>query len=166
MEFLGVGAMEALLVLVVALIVVGPHRFPEIARQGGRWYAIARRYATEVSKDVRGAVEELQSEIEEEGEDLRAIRDLGQEMDADLRAIRDLGQEMDADLRASKLDVEEVGADTARAADRAGGAASSNGPSAQPPAAAPAEAAGESGATPGAPDATSRATSNDDEPAR
>ena len=152
MEFFGVGAMEALLVLVVALIVVGPHRFPEIARQGGRWYAIARRYATEVSKDVRGAVEELQSEIEEEGEDLRAIRDLG--------------QEMDADLRASKLDVEEVGADTARAADRAGGAASSNGPSAQPPAAAPAEAAGESGATPGAPDATSRATSNDDEPAR
>ena len=152
MEFFGVGAMEALLVLVVALIVVGPHRFPEIARQGGRWYAIARRYATEVSKDVRGAVEELQSEIEEEGEDLRAIRDLG--------------QEMDADLRASKLDVEEVGADTARAADRAGGAASSNGPSAQPPAAAPAEAAGESGATSGAPDATSRATSNDDEPAR
>ena len=86
MELLGVGAMEALLVLVVALIVVGPHRFPEIARQGGRWYRVARRYASEVTRDVRGAVEELQSEIEEEREELRSIRDLGEEVEADLRA--------------------------------------------------------------------------------
>ena len=85
MELLGVGAMEALLVLVVALIVVGPHRFPEIARQGGRWFRIARRYASEVTSDVRGAMEELQSEIEEEGEELRSIRDLGEEVEADLR---------------------------------------------------------------------------------
>lgn len=85
MELLGVGAMEALLVLVVALIVVGPHRFPEIARQGGRWYRVARRYASEVTRDVRGAVEELQSEIEEEREELRSIRDLGDEVEADLR---------------------------------------------------------------------------------
>jgi sec-independent protein translocase protein TatB len=132
MELFGVGALEALLVLVVALIVVGPRRFPEIARQGGRWYAIARRYATEVSKDVRGAVEELQAEIEEEGDDLRAIRDLG--------------KEMDADLRASKLDVEEVGAETARAADQAG---------------APNDAAADA-----TPDASANAASNDGEPAR
>ncbi len=106
MELLGVGAMEALLVLVVALIVVGPHRFPGIARQGGQWYRVARRYATEVSKDVRGAMEELQTEIEEEGEDLRAIRDLG--------------EEMDADLRTSKLDIEEVDDATMRPADETG----------------------------------------------
>ena len=85
MELLGVGAMEALLVLVVALIVVGPHRFPEIARQGGRWFRVARRYASEVTRDVRGAVEELQSEIDEEREELRSIRDLGDEVEADLR---------------------------------------------------------------------------------
>ena len=86
MELFGVGAMEALLVLVVALIVVGPRRFPEIARQGGRWYRVARRYASEVTRDVRGAMEELKSEIEEESEDLRSIRDLGDEVEADLRA--------------------------------------------------------------------------------
>ncbi len=85
MELLGVGAMEALLVLVVALIVVGPNRFPEIARQGGRWFRIARRYATEVTRDVRGAMEEIQSEIEEEAEELRSIRDLGEEVEGDLR---------------------------------------------------------------------------------
>ena len=93
MELLGVGAMEALLVLVVALIVVGPHRFPEIARQGGRWYRVARRYASEVMRDVRGAVEELQSEIEEEREELRSIRDLGEEVEADLRAPASAAEE-------------------------------------------------------------------------
>lgn len=93
MELLGVGAMEALLVLVVALIVVGPHRFPEIARQGGRWYRVARRYASEVMRDVRGAVEELQSEIEEEREELRSIRDLGEEVEADLRASAPAAEE-------------------------------------------------------------------------
>ena len=112
MELLGVGAMEALLVLVVALIVVGPHRFPEIARQGGQWYRVARRYATEVSKDVRGAMEELQTEIEEEGEDLRAIRDLG--------------EEMDADLRTSKLAIEEVDPAPMRPADETGSTDSSS----------------------------------------
>jgi sec-independent protein translocase protein TatB len=147
MEFLGVGAMEALLVLVVALIVVGPRRFPEIARQGGRWYGVARRYANEVSKDVRGAMDELKTEIEEEG--------------ADLRAIRDLGEAMDADLRATKLDVEEVGADAARAADAAGstsdGAAPRNAPSA--PTAGTSGDAGDSSDTPSA-------KTNDGEPTR
>jgi sec-independent protein translocase protein TatB len=86
MELLGVGAAEALLVLVVMLIVVGPHRFPEIARQGGRWYKVARRYAAVVTADVRGAVKEIEAEIEETTEDLREVRDLGEEMTAEAAA--------------------------------------------------------------------------------
>ena len=35
MDLFGVGIFEALLVLVVALIVVGPNKFPEIARSAG-----------------------------------------------------------------------------------------------------------------------------------
>ncbi|MDA0256561.1 MAG: twin-arginine translocase TatA/TatE family subunit [Chloroflexi bacterium] len=158
MELFGVGAMEALLVMVVALIVVGPHRFPEIARQGGRWYRIARRYANEVTKDVRGAMDELQTELEEEG--------------SDLRAIRDLGKEMDADLRATKLDLDEMGADTARAAEHAGdasdSAASRDGPSTAPPASAPADppADATSGSAPDGPSASPNVSPSDGEPAR
>lgn len=81
----GVGASEALLVLVLALIVVGPQRFPEIARQGGRWFRMARRYTDEVMQDVRAAVDEIEQEINEETAELRSVGDLG----GDLRAIRD-----------------------------------------------------------------------------
>lgn len=73
MELLGVGAAEALVVFVITLIVVGPHRFPEIARQGGRYYRLARRYATEVTNDVRGAIQEIEAEVEAQKEELEAV---------------------------------------------------------------------------------------------
>ncbi len=73
MELLGVGAAEALVVFVITLIVVGPQRFPEIARQGGRYYRMARRYATEVTNDVRGAIQELEAEVEAQKDELEAV---------------------------------------------------------------------------------------------
>jgi len=51
-------------VFVITLIVVGPHRFPGIARQAGHYYRMARRYASEVTADVRGAISELEAEVE------------------------------------------------------------------------------------------------------
>ena len=69
--------MEAGLVLLVTLLVVGPNRFPEIAREGGKWYRTARRYANEVMKDVRGAMDELETEIKTQTEDLKEIREIG-----------------------------------------------------------------------------------------
>ena len=86
MELFGVGAGEALVVLLITLVVVGPNRFPQIAREGGKWYRIARRYADEVMADVRGAVEELQQEVGVDEEDLKPIRDIG-------RDIRQIGTE-------------------------------------------------------------------------
>lgn len=80
MELFGVGAGEALLVLVITLIVVGPNRFPQIAREGGKWYRIARSYADEVMRDVRGAVEELQQEVGVQDEELKPIRDIGRDL--------------------------------------------------------------------------------------
>ncbi len=93
MQFFGVGASEAILVLVLALIVVGPSRFPEIARSGGRWYRIARRFTAEVTKDLRSAVDEIDSEIRSETGDLRSIRDLSKEIESDLNAT---GREIEA----------------------------------------------------------------------
>ena len=85
MNLFGVGASEALLVLVLALVVVGPQRFPEVARQAGRWFKLARRYTDEVMKDVRAAVSEIEQEVNDETSDLRSIGDLG----GDLQAIRE-----------------------------------------------------------------------------
>lgn len=86
MQFFGVGSSEAILVFVIALIVVGPSRFPEIARSGGRWFRIARRFTAEVTKDLRVAVDEIDAEIKSETGDLRSIRDLSKDIESDLNA--------------------------------------------------------------------------------
>lgn len=106
MELFGVGAAEAAVVLVITLLVVGPRRFPEIAREGGRWYRMARRYANEVTRDVRGAVAELEAEVKAQGEDLRPIRELGRDLDASAeQAKRDLDA-IGAETREAVRDVD------------------------------------------------------------
>ena len=88
MTLFGGGAGEAILVLVLTLIVVGPQRFPEVARQGGRWFRIARQYTTEVMQDVKSVVSEIEQEIEDEAKELGEAGDLSKE----LKSIR---EEMD-----------------------------------------------------------------------
>ncbi len=109
MSLFGVGAGEAALVLVLAMIVVGPQRFPEIARQGGRWYRLARQYTNEVMKDVRAAVDDIEQEIKTETDDLQS---LGSVTD-DLRTIRDDVDEVRAE---SAADAEQAMSDSASAA--------------------------------------------------
>ncbi len=100
-ELFGVGFAEAVLVFVIALIVVGPQRFPAFARQSGRWYRVARRYTAEITADLRGALSELEDEIKAEGEELRSIRDLGEEVEGDLRATEGELSAPDADAAQS-----------------------------------------------------------------
>jgi Tat protein translocase TatB subunit len=57
MEFLGVGPLELLLILLIALIVLGPDKLPEIARQIGK----AMREFNRLSK---GMTEEFYRELE------------------------------------------------------------------------------------------------------
>lgn len=75
MDLFGVGIFEALLVLVVALIVVGPNKFPEIARSAGRWFTVARNYASEVRSDIESATAEIESEVMKEQEFIDGIGD-------------------------------------------------------------------------------------------
>ena len=109
MSLFGVGAMEAGLVLVIALVLVGPERFPEIARQGGKWYRIARRFTAEVTKDLRVAVDEIETEIKAEAEDLQSIRELGN---------------LDEELKSAGSDVQAATESIAEAADEPPTAAS------------------------------------------
>lgn len=77
MELFGVGPLEALLVGVIAFILVGPDRFPELARQAGKWYRVARAFTADVMSDVQGAVKEIEAEVDAStGGGLRSIREL------------------------------------------------------------------------------------------
>ncbi|HEX2849448.1 MAG TPA: twin-arginine translocase TatA/TatE family subunit [Acidimicrobiales bacterium] len=53
-----IGPSEVLVVLLVALIVLGPNRLPDAARQLGRAVAELRRLSAGFQEDMRGAFEE------------------------------------------------------------------------------------------------------------
>ncbi|MEX1092867.1 MAG: twin-arginine translocase TatA/TatE family subunit [Acidimicrobiia bacterium] len=62
---------EVIIILIVALIVLGPTRLPELARKAGE-------YATELRKAAREVREGLESEVsdlKEAGNELRAVKD-------------------------------------------------------------------------------------------
>ena len=50
------GAPEILVILVVALLVLGPDRLPEAARQAGRFIAEARRMSSGFQAELRDAL--------------------------------------------------------------------------------------------------------------
>jgi sec-independent protein translocase protein TatB len=65
MDFLGIGLPELILILIVAVIVVGPRRLPEVAAQLGRIVRQMRGYATDVTSQMRTELDELTKEYEE-----------------------------------------------------------------------------------------------------
>ena len=54
----GIGMPELLVILVVALIVLGPKRLPEIARSLGKGMAEFRRASTEFQRTLSASLEE------------------------------------------------------------------------------------------------------------
>ncbi len=54
----GIGMPELLVILVVALLVLGPKRLPEMARSLGRGMAEFRRASNEFTRTLSGSIEE------------------------------------------------------------------------------------------------------------
>lgn len=66
----GIGMQELIIILIVALIVLGPKRLPEIARALGRGVGEFRRATSEVkeSVDLEGELRKIEQEVEESPE--------------------------------------------------------------------------------------------------
>ena len=58
MGFSGIGIWEILLILVVALIVLGPRRLPEIARTLGKAVRAIRKASTDLTTNINRELEE------------------------------------------------------------------------------------------------------------
>jgi len=74
MDFLGIGLPEIILILIVALIVVGPKRLPEVAAQIARVIRQLRGYATDVTSQMRSELDELTREYEQVRKELQEFR--------------------------------------------------------------------------------------------
>jgi len=97
MEFLGIGLPELLVILILALLVVGPQRLPQTAAQIARFIRQVRRYATEVTEQLREEMEKLEAEYEAMQEQLRRtqeeLRQARQEADKLVKAAAGLPEE-------------------------------------------------------------------------
>ena len=62
----GIGMPELLVILVVALLVLGPKRLPEMARSLGRGMAEFRRASSELRSTLQAPLEEAKRDVEEE----------------------------------------------------------------------------------------------------
>lgn len=76
MELFGVGLPEIGIVLLIALVIVGPQRFPEVAREVARWINTARGFTDSVMTDIRAAVDELEQDVTAANDGVNPIREL------------------------------------------------------------------------------------------
>ncbi len=74
MDFLGIGLPELIVILIVAVIVVGPKRLPEVAVQIARAIRQLRGYATDVTVQMRSELDELTREYEQVRKEIREFR--------------------------------------------------------------------------------------------
>jgi sec-independent protein translocase protein TatB len=74
MNIFGVGPLELAVCAVIAIVVLGPERFPQAAVQVARAIKFLRGYATEATSDLRGEFAELTKEYEELRKELDEVR--------------------------------------------------------------------------------------------
>lgn len=82
----GIGTPELLIILVVALIVLGPKRLPEIARMLGKALRDLRRATNHLSSDIREDLGDVRSRLRDE---MRGVSDEMRDVGEGMREIRD-----------------------------------------------------------------------------
>jgi Tat protein translocase TatB subunit len=70
----GIGVPELLIILVVALIVLGPKRLPEVAKSLGKAFAEFRRATSDLSEELNEARAALEEEVRMAERQARTIR--------------------------------------------------------------------------------------------
>jgi len=59
-----IGWFEILVVVVIAILVIGPKDFPVVIKKIGKWTGSIKRYFSEIQKDVTDLQDSIDDEIE------------------------------------------------------------------------------------------------------
>lgn len=115
---LDIGWQELLIVIVIALVVIGPKDLPKVVRTVGQWTGKARSYARDFQRTIEGYADEsdlsaIQKEIAEANKELTEVRrDLdseGQKLTEEMNAVdQELNTNASANLDSDKQVNEEL----------------------------------------------------------
>jgi Tat protein translocase TatB subunit len=112
----GIGYQEMFIVLVVALVIFGPSRLPELAGQVGRWVRDFRR----MSSDLTGEFEKTFAEVDE------VKKTFKREMQGIQEEVEGVGKSARGDLKRSGTKAVGAGQKTGSAAAKKGTATAAN----------------------------------------
>lgn len=100
----GVDFSEILVIMVVALVVIGPQRLPKVARTMGQWWGRLQRYINRMKMDVTTSMEleelrELERKVKAEAEALeRSMQQTGNDLN---HGVRQLEKELEQPTQSS-----------------------------------------------------------------
>lgn len=91
-QMFGIGSSELLVIILVALLVLGPKRLPEVLKILGRMMAEFKRTAEEVKKEIGGEedLKEIQNSLREISEVPRLVQ---MQMEKEIEELKKLEQE-------------------------------------------------------------------------
>lgn len=108
MEILGIGPGEFVLILIILLVVVGPERLPDLARQAGRLLVRGRNWLQ--SSPDAAMVMRARQEIEQELANLKtSLLEVQSVRDEVLDAAKQIGDSVGSLTSAAKAELEDIG---------------------------------------------------------
>lgn len=88
MGFFDIGFQEIIIVLVVALLVLGPQRLPEIARKMGKIYRSLRKVTTDFTKEFTKAIDIEDKELKALAKSVKDdVKKLGKAVDTETKGL-------------------------------------------------------------------------------
>ena len=97
------GFWELSLIMVVALLVVGPKRLPILAAQVGRWIGKAKRIAANIRADIESEIEaaEIKEMLEKQQSEIGELKEILQDTrkeleDGDRELVKDIEKRIES----------------------------------------------------------------------
>lgn len=107
MNFFNIGTAELILIFIIALIVVGPRRLPEIGREIGRILSDLRKMSQEFTTDLTRELEAPAKELTEITRELEAstkeLAEMTRELEAPAKELKEIADQ-DASEKAANED--------------------------------------------------------------
>ena len=116
MQMFGVGLPELMIIMIVAIVVVGPDKLPEVAADLARWIKRARAYGEHLTRDFNDVVGELEKEVGANRDDWKEIASVIRREGTGLSSIlndtsREINDEVTSARAEANLDLEAAKAD-------------------------------------------------------